>query len=82
MGEIGGNYATLCNILQLKNHKETGAQKNRAGMGSRKFNTPVPPPTLPERHDGLSVSLNILKSLLFSMHKFILVIPCAGFKAI
>ena len=31
MGEIGGNYATFCNILQSKKRKEVGANKNTAG---------------------------------------------------
>ena len=52
VGEIGGSYATLHNILQSKKHKEVGAHKNRAGtgikgMGSRKFKPPAPPPPPP-----------------------------------
>jgi len=31
--EKGKNYATLCNILQLKKCKEVGANKYRAGTG-------------------------------------------------
>jgi len=36
-GEIGGNYVTLCNILQSKNCKEAGGNKNREGTGIKGY---------------------------------------------
>jgi len=36
-GEKGGNYATLCNILQSKKCKEAGANKYRAGTGIKGY---------------------------------------------
>ena len=50
-GEKGKNYATLCNISQLKKCKGAGAKKYRAGTGikgyrKREVQTPLsPPPT-------------------------------------
>ena len=35
--EIGGNYATLCNILQSKKGKEVGANKYREGTGIKGY---------------------------------------------
>jgi len=35
--EKGKNYATLCNILQLKKCKEAGANNYRAGTGIKGY---------------------------------------------
>ena len=46
-GEKGGNYATLCNILQSKKCKEAGANEYRAGTGVKGFAgglNPLSPP--------------------------------------
>ena len=36
-GEIGGKYAKLHNVSQLKKHKEVGANKNGAGTGIKGY---------------------------------------------
>ena len=48
-GEIGGNYATLHNILQSKKGKREEAKKKGAGAGIARYGrrevwTPCPPP--------------------------------------
>ena len=51
VGDMGENYATLCNILQSKKCKEAASKRysfftqlGLKGTGSQKFNSPPPPP--------------------------------------